>query len=172
MSTHVDMKFMIKNGYVETPPGSGKWERPKNRIGPPVANKEKREHKYGAKSKNVDGVRYDSQREYEFKIMLDYNKIPYNMKEEYVLQPQFVYYDETIKAIKIIPDFTIYHHGVRIAIVDIKGMVLPDFKIKTKMLKHKLCFDLKCPIPVFMPTSQESMKETIQKLLCLIPKKK
>lgn len=168
----VDIEFFVKRGYVEIPPGSGKWEKPAKGSAVASAEKKKRAHKYGAKSKNVDGVRYDSQREHEFKIMLDYNKIPYNMKEEYVLQPQFVYHDESIKAIKIIPDFTIYNQGIRIAIVDIKGMVLPDFKIKTKMLKHKLCFDLKCPIPVFMPTSQESMKETISKLLCLMPKKK
>ena len=172
MTERFDIEFMVKKGYVETPPGSGKWERPAKGSAPAQVTKAKRAHKYGAKSKNVDGIRYDSQREHEFKIMLDYNKIPYNMKEEFTLQPQFAYFDETIKAIKIIPDFTIYNKGIRIAVVDIKGMILPDFKIKMKMLKHKLCFDLKCPIPVFMPTGQDSMKKTIKKLLCLMPKKK
>lgn len=124
-------------------------------------------HKYHAKSKIVDGVRYDSQREYEFSRLLRLHNIQFGMKIEYVLQEGFEYMGEKIRPIKIIPDFNIYKNGKLCAIVDIKGMILPDFKIKVKMLKNYF-FKEKCSIPIFMPTNKKEMNETIHELLKII----
>ncbi len=157
-----NMEFMVRNGYIESPVGSGIWKKGK------IEDSKPKKHKYNAKAKVVDGVKFDSQREFSFKTMLDFNKIAYNMKEEYVLQPEFVSMGEKIRAIKIIPDFTIYNRSGRIAVIDIKGMVLPDFKIKTKMLKRKFVFELKQDIPIIMPTNREEMTEAIRLIHTLI----
>ena len=169
MSARVDIKWMVENGFQQNE--SGVWCKVKKIKGSQNASPKPRAHKYGAIAKNVDGVRYDSQREYEFKTMLDFNKIAYQMKEENVLQPEFVYLSEKIKAIKIIPDFTIYSGGRRIAIIDVKGVVLPDFKIKVKILKHKFAFQMQQQIPIFMPKNKGEMDKTIQEILCLLQKK-
>ncbi len=157
-----NMEFMIKNGYVESPVGSGIWKKGK------IEESKPKKHKYNAKAKMVDGVRYDSQREFSFKTMLDFNQIAYNMKEVYELQPEFISMGEKIRAIRIIPDFTVYNRFGRIAIIDIKGVVLPDFLIKTKMLKRKLVFELKQDIPIIMPTNKEAMTEAIRLIQTLI----
>jgi len=158
--THFTMKDMIAKGLVQGKDGT--WSKAKPDAVPA------KKHKYNARSKDVDGVHYDSQREYDFKVMLDWNKIPYNMKEEYMLQPGFVSAGEKIRPIKMIPDFTIYSRAGRIAVVDVKGLVLPDWRIKAKMLKHKLVFELKQDIPLYTPANKSEMAETIRKLLELI----
>jgi Protein of unknown function (DUF1064) len=132
---------------------------PKDNI--PIKNKP---HKYGAKSKEVDGVHYDSTREYDFKCLLDFHKIPYTMKEVYVLQEGFKYMGETIRSIKIIPDFQIHNRKRVIALVDIKGIILPNFLLKIKMLKQILHRQVE-EIPIFLPTNKKEMQETIQQLL-------
>ncbi len=161
MSEHFNMQHMVEKGYVEVSPGV--WAKPSSPVFKPT-----KKHKYGAVSKDVDGVHYDSQREYKFKTLLDINKIPYIMKEEYVLQNKFMYGEETIRAIKIIPDFTIYGRSGRVAILDIKGMILPDFKIKVKMLKKHLLSYMGLNIPVIMPTNKDEMNQAIRDILLLI----
>ena len=162
MTDRFNIESMVNKGLVEV--RKNVWE-PRKDTSPA---KSKKTHKYNAKATTMDGIRYDSKREHTFKVMLDYNKIPYNMKEEYVLQSEFVHMGEKIRAIKIIPDFTIYYHGTRIAIVDTKGVTLPDFKIKVKFLKHKLFFELNLDIPVMMPSNQEQMNKTVRELLILM----
>ena len=162
MSEQFTIESLIKKGYrlvgdawVKGVPGDNKVH------GVP------KEHKFHAKGKDVDGVHYDSQREYSFKIMLDVHKIKYRMKEVIILQEGFKYAEETIRAIKIIPDFGIIGRTGIVAIVDVKGMILPDFKMKIKMLK-RLLFKMDKIVPIFMPTNKKEMSETIQELLKLI----
>jgi len=160
--THFTMKDMVAKGLVQGKDGT--WSKAKPDAVPA------KKHKYNARSKIVDGVKYDSTREYDFKVMLDLNRIAYNMKEEYVLQPEFVYMGEKIRAIKTIPDFTVYSRFGRVAIVDPKGVIMPDFRIKMKMLKHKLLRELQLDIPIFLPQSKEEMNQVIRELLELIKK--
>lgn len=171
MSDHFQIKDMIAKGFVETSPGH--WRRVTK--GNPLTVKPAKKHKYGAKSKDVDGVHYDSQREYAFKQMLDANRILYEMKRKFILQEKFNYRGEAIRQIAIIPDFLIVNQYPNtpyiLAVVDVKGMILPDFKIKIKMLKSYFtkqgigeCHNP----PIFMPTNKKEMAETITELKKLI----
>jgi len=156
---------MIAKGFVETKPGH--WQRVTK--GNPITVKTTKEHKYHAKKKIVDGVHYDSQREYEFSRLLTANKIEFLLKEVYVLQEKFKYCGESIREIKIIPDFTIIKEGNKfpIAICDPKGMIMVDFKIKIKMLKN-FFRQRGAEVPVFMPTNKKEMSETIIELKKLL----
>jgi hypothetical protein len=124
------MKDMVDKGLQEISPGV--WGKPtKGQI---VAPKKGKGHKYGAKSKDVDGVHYDSTREYDFSQLLRQNGIEFKMKEEYVLQEGFTYTGEKIRTIRIIPDFGIYHNGKLVAIADPKGL-----QIKSKAIESIFC---------------------------------
>jgi hypothetical protein len=90
------------------------------------------------------------------------------MKEEYVLQEGFTYTGEKIRTIRIIPDFGIYHNGNLVAIADPKGMIMPDFKLKIKLLKAYFINVLKREVPIFMPTNKKEMAEVINEILKLI----
>src|SRR3990167_815957 len=168
MTERFTLLDMLDKGFIRG--SDGVWVRNKEKPTkcPKVSQIEgkapKTAHKYNAKGKDVDGTHYDSQREYRFKQMLDWNKIPYAMKEVFMIQEGFEYLDEKIIPIKIIPDFIIYNRKEIIAVVDIKGMVLPDFKIKMKMLKSFFKKYVK-EIPVFLPTNNTEMQEAIREIL-------
>src|SRR3990167_10169285 len=98
-------------------------------------------NKYKAKKKIVNGIKFDSQREAQFYLMLKMHKIDFKIKEVFTLQHGFTHCGEIIKAIRIIPDFIIYGHDVIIgrkiiAIIDVKGYETQSSKIKFKLLKH------------------------------------
>jgi len=124
-------------------------------------------HKYNAKKVVTPEHTFDSQREFDFKQLLDFHKITYSIQNRYVLQEGFHYMGSKIREIAIIPDFNIFKDHKLVAIVDVKGMVLPNFKLKIKMLKHGLS-QMGSEIPIFIPSSKKEMQETIQALKKLI----
>jgi len=110
---------------------------------------------------------FDSQREFDFQQLLYFYKIPYSLKNRYILQEGFSYMGDKIREIAMIPDFSIFNGQKLVAIVDIKGMVLPNFKLKIKMLKYQL-FLAGTEIPVFIPSNKKEMCETIEELKKLL----
>lgn len=135
--------------------------------------KEKKQHKFNAQKTIVDGTVYDSKRESKFAVALKNNNINFVEKKKIVLQEKFKYNGESVREIAIIPDFTIMDspNGRTVAIVDTKGMITPDFKIKFKMLKKKL-HDMNFEIPLFLPANKKECENTIIELLSIIKSKK
>jgi len=120
--------------------------------------------KYSNKKVVTDGNKFDSTLESKFYNLLKLHGIEFTMKEVFVLQSKFKYMGETIREIKIIPDFLIKKNGETVCIVDTKGMITDLSKMKFKMLKSKLTNQ----IPIFMPTNKAKSEETIRKILELI----
>lgn len=131
-------------------------------------------NKFHAVKVEAEGIKYDSKREYAFKQLLDRYGIHYEIKRKYILQEGFVYGEEKIRPIAIIPDFTILkknavlYRNEAFAIVDIKGMIMVDFKLKVKMLKRVLINQQQRAVPVFMPRNKKEIEITIQKLISII----
>jgi hypothetical protein len=123
-----------------------------------------KEKKYKNKKVDFDGHKFDSRHEFNFYNLLKLNNIDFTLKEVFILQNKFTYGSESIREIKIIPDFIIKKNGVIVAIVDTKGMITIESKLKYKMLKNYF-FDKGIYVPIFMPTNKKTSLEVITKLL-------
>lgn len=127
-----------------------------------------KQHKYRAKKVISNGVTYDSTREFNFKVALDKARIKYEMKYRFVLQKKFRYMGKGISEIAIIPDFIIYDKsGNTCAIVDVKGMITPQFRIKWKMLQNAIRLSGK-EIPLFLPSTNTECDKVILQLIAII----
>lgn len=139
-----------------------------DRLGNGSNPEKKKRHKFNAVPVIVDGVKYDSTREYNFKVMLDRARINYTMKHKFVLQNKFRYLGEMVREISIKPDFVIFNRvGVACAIVDVKGMITEPFKLRVKMLQRSISNSNK-QIPIFLPSSDASCSKVILELLSIV----
>lgn len=98
-------------------------------------------NKYGNVKTEVDGIVFDSKKEaryYETLLLRKKAKdiIGFELQPVFELQPKFKYGGKTIRAIRYVADFLVYHEG-QTEIVDVKGMQTATFKLKWKMLKFK-----------------------------------
>jgi len=158
--TIFDKNDLERKGFREVTPG--KWAKAAT-----TRHAEPAKNKFNAKKVTTkDGV-YDSKREYAFKMLLDEHNIEYVMKEKYILQQRFKYGSEAIRDIVIIPDFTFKVNGEIRAIVDVKGMIMRDFRLKVKMLKRHFMLK-KCCVPIMMPRNKAEMSETLAHLKRLL----
>lgn len=90
-------------------------------------------HKYGAKKVTVDGITFDSKAESVY-YLLHKDDPNMRMQEKFVLQDKFRLNGKAYREIYYKPDFTFYDdEGNLIKVIDVKGMILPEFKIKAKM---------------------------------------
>lgn len=106
--------------------------------------KPKKQHKYSAKKVEVDGITFDSKAEGEYyKYLKTLQKAGvvknFSMQVEYVLLDKFEHPStgKTVRAIKYIPDFLIAYTDGTSEVVDVKGMMTKDFKLKAKMFMAK-----------------------------------
>lgn len=89
-------------------------------------------HKYNAKKVTVDGITFDSVAE---SIYYEEHKNVPNMRrqEKFVLLDKFLLNGKAYREVSYKPDFTFYDdEGNLIKVVDVKGMILPEFKMKAK----------------------------------------
>lgn len=95
-------------------------------------------NKYNAKKvKTEDGLTFDSKREYEW--WLKFKDLEQNGKIEHLeRQVKFVLIEKNDKyrELSYRADFVYYENGVQ-HIVDVKGMILPEFKLKQKLFYSK-----------------------------------
>ncbi len=95
-----------------------------------------------AKKVEADGFKFDSEMEYlyytELKKRLEEKTISnLEIHPKFELQPQFTKAGKTWKPIHYEADFKFYDQlANQIRIVDVKGMVLPDFEIHRKMFEY------------------------------------
>lgn len=94
-------------------------------------------HKYGAKKVTVDGITFDSKAESIY-YQLHKNEPNMKMQEKFVLQDKFRLNGKAYREIYYKPDFTFYDDaGNLIKIVDVKGVLTTEFKIKAKMFANR-----------------------------------
>ena len=102
-----------------------------------------RKHKYGAKASVYDDIKFDSKLEMKCYVALKQMKranllkdfklqVPYELQEKYVNVA-----GKKIRAINYISDFVVETNNGDIFIIDVKGLVLPYFKMKKKLFEYK-----------------------------------
>ena len=130
-------------------------KKPTNLLNPIQKSKYKNK-----KQVNADGVKFDSKLEMHFYNLLKENDIEFKFQEKILLQNSFRYDGEAIREMAMIIDFAIIRNDTIIAMVDTKGMVMPDWKLKLKLLKKKL-YDSNSVLPIYTPRNQKQCAETI-----------
>lgn len=98
--------------------------------------------KYFAKKVEIDNQIFDSKDEanyYLYLLELKRTKqiLGFTPQPAFELQPGFKKNGVTFKPIKYIADFEVYLPNGEIDVVDVKGMITPDFALKRKMFEYK-----------------------------------
>ena len=100
--------------------------------------------KYGAKKVTIDGITFDSKAEGRYYEHLQKLKKS-GLVEDFSMQKQFTLLDRfahpqtgrIVRAITYKADFEVLYADGRIEVVDIKGFLTPEFKIKAKMFMFR-----------------------------------
>jgi hypothetical protein len=143
-----------------------------NYIKKPIVAGEKKagKSKYNNKKVTSDGIKFDSKIEAYFYQLLKFHKVEFEMKPKWELQQAFVYNGQAVRAIGLEPDFVIKNDSKQeIAIVDTKGIITKEWKIKIKILKHNYKKEGRT-IPIYLPTTQAECQKTIIQLKALLNK--
>lgn len=98
--------------------------------------------KYGANKIMIDDINFDSMLEANYYLYLLYEKkigtiIDFELKPSFVLQPSFKKNERKFQQIKYIADFKVFLPTGETVIVDTKGVMTADFKLKQKMFEYK-----------------------------------
>lgn len=98
--------------------------------------------KYNNKKQEKYGRKWDSTMEleyYEYLLKLKDQGLVNNIECQviYELQEKFKYKDKTIRPITYKADFRVTYTDGHTEVIDVKGQILNDFKLKRKMLIHK-----------------------------------
>ena len=100
--------------------------------------------KYGAKKVTLDGITFDSKAEsryYEYLLKLKKTGVveDFEMQKAFTLLDRFAHPQtgRIVRAITYKADFEVLYADGRIEVVDIKGFLTPEFKIKAKMFMFR-----------------------------------
>ena len=93
--------------------------------------------KYGAKKTMVDGIVFDSKAESIYYLQHKNDK-RMTMQEKFVLMDKFRLNGKLYREIAYKADFVFKNESNEIIkVVDVKGMVLPEFKMKAKLFANR-----------------------------------
>ena len=98
--------------------------------------------KYNNKKTVVDGIVFDSRDESLYYEALKDMKLKglikdYELQSKYLLQEGFVKDGKRYRPINYIADFRVINNDGSFYVVDIKGMLTTEFKIKMKLFNYK-----------------------------------
>lgn len=94
-------------------------------------------HKYGAVKTTIDGIEFDSKAEALYYQLHKHDK-GMKMQEKFVLMDKFKLNGKAYREIAYKPDFTFYdENGNLNKVVDVKGVLTPEFKIKSKLFANR-----------------------------------
>ena len=94
-------------------------------------------HKYGAVKTAIDGIEFDSKAEALY-YQLHKHDNGMKMQEKFVLMDKFRLNGKVYREIAYKPDFTFYdENGNLTKVVDVKGVLTPEFKIKSKLFANR-----------------------------------
>ena len=100
--------------------------------------------KYGAKKVTIDGITFDSKAEGRYYEHLQKLKKS-GVVDDFAMQKVFTLLDKfahpqtgkTVRAVTYRADFEVYYSDGRVEVVDIKGFMTPEFRIKAKMFMFR-----------------------------------
>ena len=100
--------------------------------------------KYGAKKVTIDGITFDSKAEGRYYEHLQKLKKT-GVVEDFEMQKVFTLLDRfahprtgrIVRAVTYRADFEVYYTDGRVEVVDIKGFMTPEFRIKAKMFMFR-----------------------------------
>lgn len=95
-----------------------------------------KKHKYNASKVVVDDINFDSKFEAFCYNLLKTQKFNFSTQPEFIIQPKFKDHEKTILPIKYKADFLIKTNNYEY-ILDSKGFVTPEFKLKKKLLLYQ-----------------------------------
>ena len=103
--------------------------------------------KYNAKKKVIDGIKFDSIAESQYYLHLKEQAEKghikaFSLQPSFTLQESFKKDGRAYREIKYVADFEVIHNDESIEVVDVKGMMTPDFKIKMKLFQNKYPYRL------------------------------
>ena len=94
-------------------------------------------HKYSAVKTVIDGIKFDSKAEALY-YQLHKHDNGMKMQEKFVLMDKFRLNGKAYREIAYKPDFTFYdENGNLTKVVDVKGVLTPEFKIKSKLFANR-----------------------------------
>ena len=98
--------------------------------------------KYNNKKTVIDGITFDSKDESLYYQALKNMKLKglikdFELQPKFLLQESFVKNDKKYRAIHYIADFRVINNDDSFYIIDIKGMLTTEFKIKLKLFNYK-----------------------------------
>lgn len=100
--------------------------------------------KYGAKKITIDGITFDSKAEgayYQHLLKLKKTGVveDFEMQKVFTLLDRFAHPQtgRIVRAVTYRADFEVYYADGRVEVVDIKGFMTPEFRIKAKMFMFR-----------------------------------
>lgn len=160
----MNQKSLTWDDIVKQPDGT--FSRKK----PDPTEKKAGKNKYKNKKVTLDGITFDSKLEKYMYGLLNFHKIPFQLKPKWEIQAAFTYDGQAVRSIRMEPDFVISTTpGFDLAVVDTKGMITKEWKIKVKLLKNNFKKQ-GTQIPIFTPTSETECQKTIIQLKALLNK--
>ncbi|EAC2777452.1 hypothetical protein AP067_07875 [Listeria monocytogenes] len=105
--------------------------------------------KYNAKKVVIDNVKFDSKAEAAYYEQLKLLKmsgevVSFDLQPEFILQDSFVKNGKKYHAIKYRADFLVRYKDGHEELIDIKGMLTKEFRIKQKLFELRYMQSIKC----------------------------
>ena len=99
-------------------------------------------NKYNNKKTIVDGIKFDSEMESHYYLYLKHLKeigkvVDFVLQPTYLLQEGFNLNGKRIRAITYKADFKVIYKDGHEEVIDVKGKITEEFKIKRKMLLYR-----------------------------------
>ena len=99
-------------------------------------------NKYNNKKTIVDGIKFDSEMESHYYLYLKQLKemgevVDFILQPTYLLQEGFNFNGKRIRAITYKADFKVIYKDGHEEVIDVKGKLTEEFKIKRKMLLYR-----------------------------------
>ncbi|MBC1608276.1 DUF1064 domain-containing protein [Listeria welshimeri] len=105
--------------------------------------------KYNAKKVVVDNIKFDSKAEAAYYQQLKLLKmsgevVSFDLQPEFVLQESFRKNGKLYRAIKYKADFLVLYKDGHEELIDVKGMLTKEFRIKQKLFELRYMQSIKC----------------------------
>ncbi|EMC7504190.1 DUF1064 domain-containing protein [Listeria innocua] len=105
--------------------------------------------KYNAKKVVIDNIKFDSKAEAAYYEQLKLLKmsgevVSFDLQPEFILQDSFVKNGKKYHAIKYRADFLVRYKDGHEELIDVKGMLTKEFRIKQKLFELRYMQSIKC----------------------------
>ncbi|EAF2754365.1 DUF1064 domain-containing protein [Listeria monocytogenes] len=105
--------------------------------------------KYNAKKVVIDDIKFDSKAEAAYYQQLKLLKmsgevVSFDLQPEFVLQESFRKNGKLYRAIKYRADFLVRYKDGHEELIDVKGMLTKEFRIKQKLFELRYMQSIKC----------------------------